>query len=376
MYIQSIKIQNFRNYETLCLDFNKGINIIYGKNAQGKTNLLESIYVLGLTKSHRLTIDNHLIRNHEKYLTIKGIIKKNRLPTELEFSLSTGKELKVDKEKITKVSDYISKMNIIIFYPEDLELIKGSPNIRRRFLNLELSQLHSGYYTLLNDYNKLLKMRNEYLKKINAGEAIDENYFSILNGYFVEKGSYIYKLRKKFISLLNEKCSQIYKNITGLDGFHLVYESNIDIDSLVQEEIKNSFKQKMSKMFSSELKFKASLVGPHRDDILFYLNEQDLKLYGSQGQQRIAVLTVKLAEIEIFKNYTNTTPILLLDDIFSELDNLKKNNLLKYIKNNIQTIITTTELSSINKKIIDKAKLIEIEDGKVKKIKEVKENAK
>lgn len=376
MYIKSIKIQNFRNYETLCLDFNKGINIIYGKNAQGKTNLLESIYVLGLTKSHRLTIDNHLIRNNEKFLNIKGVVKKNKLPMELEFSLSTGKELKVDKEKITKVSDYISKMNIIIFYPEDLELIKGSPILRRRFLNLELSQLHSGYYTLLNDYNKLLKMRNEYLKKINMGDTIDENYFSILNEYFVEKGSYIYKLRKKFIALLNEKCCQIYKHITGLDGFHLVYVSNIDTGSLVQEEIKNSFKQKMSKMFSSELKFKASLVGPHRDDILFYLNEQDLKLYGSQGQQRIAVLAVKLAEIEIFKNYTNTTPILLLDDIFSELDNRKKNNLLKYIKNNIQTIITTTELASINKKIIDKAKLIEIEDGKVKKIKEVKENAK
>lgn len=376
MYIQSIKIQNFRNYETLSLDFNKGINIIYGKNAQGKTNLLESIYVLGLTKSHRLTIDNHLIKNNEKSLIIRGIIKKTRLPMELEFSLSTNKELKVDKEKINRVSDYISKMNIIIFYPEDLELIKGSPTLRRRFLNLELSQLHSGYYTLLNDYNKLLKMRNEYLKKLKDKERVDENYFTILNEYFVEKGSYIYKLRKKFISLLNEKCSSIYKNITGLDGFHLVYESNIEVDTLDQKKIQENFKQKMKKLFSSELKFKASLVGPHRDDIIFYLNEQNLKLYGSQGQQRIAVLAVKLAEIEIFKNYTNTTPILLLDDIFSELDNRKKNNLLKYIKNSMQTIITTTELSSINKKIIDKAKLIEIEDGKVKKIKEVKENAK
>ncbi len=376
MYIQSIKIKNFRNYETLSLDFNKGINIIYGKNAQGKTNLLESIYVLGITKSHRLTIDNHLIRDNEKFLNIKGVVKKNRFPMELELSLSTNKELKIDKQKVNKVSDYISKMNLIIFYPEDLELIKGAPSIRRRFLNLELSQLYSGYYTLLNDYNKLLKMRNDYLKKIKDGESVDENYLSILNDYFVEKGSYLYKLRKKFISLLNERCAEIYKKITGLDGFHLVYESSIDTSSSNREEIKRNLKQKMEKMYSSELRFKASLVGPHRDDFSFYLNDQNLKLYGSQGQQRIAVLAIKLAEIDIFKTYTNTTPILLLDDIFSELDNRKKNNLLKFIKNNIQTIITTTELSTINKKIIDKAKLIEIEDGKVKKIKEVKENAK
>lgn len=376
MYIQSIKIQNFRNYETLSLDFYKGINIIYGKNAQGKTNLLESIYVLGITKSHRLTIDNHLIRDNEKFLNIKGVVKKNRFPMELELSLSTNKELKIDKQKVNKVSDYISKMNLIIFYPEDLELIKGAPSIRRRFLNLELSQLYSGYYTLLNDYNKLLKMRNDYLKKIKDGESVDENYLSILNDYFVEKGSYLYKLRKKFIFLLNERCAEIYKKITGLDGFHLVYESSIDTSSSNREEIKRNLKQKMEKMYSSELRFKASLVGPHRDDFSFYLNDQNLKLYGSQGQQRIAVLAIKLAEIDIFKTYTNTTPILLLDDIFSELDNRKKNNLLKFIKNNIQTIITTTELSTINKKIIDKAKLIEIEDGKVKKIKEVKENAK
>ena len=376
MYIQSIKIQNFRNYETLSLDFNKGINIIYGKNAQGKTNLLESIYVLGITKSHRLTIDNHLIRDKQKFLSIRGVIKKNRFPMEMELSLSTNKELKIDKQRIHKVSDYISKMNLIIFYPEDLELIKGSPSIRRRFLNLELSQLYSGYYTLLNDYNKLLKMRNDYLKKIKEGEKIDESYLAILNDYFIEKGSYLCKLRKKFICLLNEKCTQIYQKITGLTGFHLVYESNVDTSSLEREEIKKSFKQKMEKMYRRELSFKASLVGPHRDDFVFYLNDKNLKLYGSQGQQRIAVLAIKLAEIEIFKAYTNTTPILLLDDIFSELDNRKKNNLLKFIKNNIQTIITTTELSTISKRIIDKAKLIEIEEGKVKKIIELNENAK
>lgn len=376
MYIESLKLKNFRNYETLELKFNKGINIIYGKNAQGKTNLLESIYVLGITKSHRSSIDNYLIRNGENYLNIHGIIKKNRFPMHLEYSLSNIKELKIDKEKIGKVSDYISKMNIIIFYPEDLEIIKGSPSIRRKFLNLELSQLYSSYYTLLNDYNRLLKMRNDYLKKISSDNKYDENYLNILNNYFLEKSILICKMRNKFIKLLNEKSSEIFKTITGLEGFHIIYNSNIDISFDSKEKIKKESEMKMKKMFKSELKFRASLVGPHRDDFEFYLKENNLKLYGSQGQQRIAVLSIKLAEISIFKEYTGTTPILLLDDIFSELDSKKKNNLLRYIKNNIQTIITTTDLATINKKIIEKAKLIEIEDGKIKKIKEVKENAK
>ena len=376
MYIQSLKLKNFRNYESLELEFNKGINIIYGKNAQGKTNLLESIYVLGITKSHRASIDNYLIKDGQINLNIKGVIRKNRFPINMEFSLSNSKELKIDKEKIGKVSDYISKMNIIIFYPEDLEIIKGSPSIRRKFLNLELSQLYSGYYTLLNDYNRLLKMRNDYLKKISLSDNYDKNYLSILNSYFIDKGIMICKMRNKFIKLLNEKSGEIFKTITGLDGFHIVYNSNIDINLENKELIKKEYESKLDKMFKSELKFKASLVGPHRDDFEFYLNDNNLKQYGSQGQQRIAVLSIKLAEISIFKEYTGTTPILLLDDIFSELDTKKKNNLLKYIKNSIQTIITTTDLATINKRVIEKAKLIEIEDGKIKKIKEVKENAK
>lgn len=371
MYIQTLKLQNFRNYDSLELNFNKGINIIYGKNAQGKTNLLESIYVLGITKSHRSSIDNYLIQNDKDFLRVTGIIKKGRFPEKLEIYLSEQKKLKIDNNPILKVSDYISKMNIIIFYPEDLEIIKGSPSIRRRFLNLELSQLFNNYYTLLNDYNKLLKMRNDYLKQVSIKNKYDENYLQVLNSYFVEKAIILFKMRKKFINLLNNKAEMIFKSITGLSGYRIVYNSNIDLTDDSKESIKKILTEKLDKNFKRELKFKATLVGPHRDDFEFYLGDLNLKLYGSQGQQRIAVLAMKLAEIAIFKEYTGTTPILLLDDIFSELDSKKKNNLLKYIKNNIQTIITTTDLSLINKKIIDKAKLIEIENGKIKQMKEV-----
>ena len=294
----------------------------------------------------------------------------------MEFYLSNQKKLKIDDKSILKVSDYISRMNIIIFYPEDLEIIKGSPSVRRRFLNLELSQLFSNYYMVLNDYNKLLKMRNDYLKKINNKENYDKNYLNILNTYFVDKAVILFKMRKKFISLLNNKAEEIFKSITGLSGYRIVYNSNIDLEDDNKNIIKEIMLERLEKMFKSELKFKATLVGPHRDDFEFYLNDLNLKLYGSQGQQRVAILSMKLAEIAIFKEYTGTTPILLLDDIFSELDSKKKNNLLKYIKNNIQTIITTTDLALINKKIINKAKLIEIEDGKIKKMKEVGINGK
>ena len=321
MVLEKINIFQFRNYNTLELTLSPGINIIYGKNAQGKTNLLESIYVLALTKSHRSFIDNNLIKVGEPGAKIKGTNQKQ-------------KKLKIDQTEIKKISDYISKMNIIIFYPEDLDLIKGSPSIRRRFLNLEISQINSNYLNLYNEYTKILKMRNDYLKKVNKGISIDHSYFEILNKYFVEKAVLIYQYRNKFINQLNK------------------------------------ILEKMDRLQNAEMKLGSTLIGPHRDDIEFYIEDKNIKNYGSQGQQRMAVLALKLSEIELFKEKTGNIPILLLDDVFSELDENKKNNLLSYIKNEIQTIITTTDLNSIDKSILKKSKLIEIDDGKIIKMQE------
>ena len=181
MILKKIELSNFRNYNHLSTRFYKGINIIYGDNAQGKTNLLESIYTLGLTKSHRSFIDNNLIKNGEDKSIIRGIVNNGSLDTKLELTIENNKKkLFIDDSPIRKVSDYLSSMNIIIFYPDDLELLKGSPQIRRKYFNLELSQLYSNYYVVLNDYNKLLKIRNEYLKKLNFNKYVDMNYFNIL----------------------------------------------------------------------------------------------------------------------------------------------------------------------------------------------------
>ena len=371
MYLKNIELTNFRNYKHIKVSFNKGINIIYGKNAQGKTNLLESIYLLGLTNSHRSILDNSLICNNNSFLKVKGLLKKDKIDNDLEVYIDERKKiLKLDNSIISKVNDYISIMNIIIFTPDDLELIKGSPQIRRKFLNVELSQLYSNYYVILNEYEKLLKIRNEYLKNVYKSNKLDENYFDIITSYLVDKALIIYKMRQKFVDKFNLFCQDIYKDITDYGNFRILYKKSIDID-IFDVNAKKIMLDKFKEKKDIEIKLSSTIYGPHRDDLDFYLNDVNLKFYGSQGQQRLAVLTLKLSEIEIFKKYKDSVPILLLDDIFSEIDSIKRDNLLKYINKDIQTIITTTDVDNIDHKFIKKAKLFQIDEGKIKKIKEV-----
>ena len=221
MYLEKLLLQNFRNYSSLNIKLNPHVNIIYGNNAQGKTNLLESIYVLGLTKSHLLQLDNHLITTGKEFYKIKGIVKKNKIKTTYEVNCNLNKKiLKIDGQEIKKISDYINNsLNIIIFYPEDLEIIKGSPNIRRNFLNLELSQLSNNYLKILNEFNKLLKIRNEYLKKMGKNQSYDKTYFNIITNYFVDKSLIIYKMRKKFVEKLNENCGKIFLKLLNYQIF-------------------------------------------------------------------------------------------------------------------------------------------------------------
>lgn len=368
MYLKSIKIQNFRNYDNLSLNFEKGLNIIYGNNGQGKTNLLESLYVLGMTKSHRSYIDNNLIKDDKNSFKILGNLFIDHIKSKLELSYDgKTKLLKIDNNEIKKLSNYISKMNIIIFYPDDLNLIKGSPYERRRFLNSEVSQLSGEYLNVLNDYNKLLKMRNDYLKN----KQIDNNYLDILTDYLIDKAIIIYKMRYKFVEKLNNYVKNIYKDLSNIDNFKIIYKTSFIINNFNKESLKLELKNQFNKNKKKELKNKVTMIGPHRDELEFFINNDNIKNLGSQGQQRMAILAIKIAEIEIIKQYKGSYPILLLDDVFSELDRKKRNNLLKYLENDIQTIITTTDLTSISKKIRDKSKLINIENAKIKKIVEV-----
>lgn len=372
MILTELKINNFRNYNNAKIKLSNGINIIYGDNGQGKTNLLESIYVLALTKSHRTYIDNNLIRMNCLKSKLEGTLLKNEIKTKLCIELiENNKNLYIDLNKETKVQDYISNMNIIFFYPEDLELVKGNPIIRRKYINTQLCQLLSNYMVLLNDYNKLIKIKNKFLKTKQYLSESDKQYYKILNDHIVNKAVSIYLFRNKYIDKINNYSEEIYFNLTGIKGFNIKYKPLINVTNS-KNDIIETMKNELSKKENDEFRLKKSLVGPHLDDFDFYIEEKNLKLYGSQGQQRMAVLALKLSEVEIFKEYKNSYPILLLDDVFSELDNKKKNLLLKYINNNIQSIITTTDLKNINKKTLDNSKLFKISNGNI--IKEVEKN--
>ena len=367
MVIKTLNIQNFRNYTSLHLELDDKINIVYGENGQGKTNLLESIYLLGFTTSHRSFTSDNLIKSGEEKAIIKGKLIKE-IPYELEIDLTrTKKMVKIDDKVVSKQADYIEKMNVIIFSSEDLDLIKGSPGERRKYFNLELSQLSINYYSALSDFNKLLKIRNEYLKELNLNMNVDLNYFHILTDYLVNKSIFIYQMRNKFVEKLNKICPPIFEEIAGIKKFNIKYIPSVELENFDKENIKKALEDAYNNHLEKEIRLKSTLYGPHRDDFTFNIENNNLREFGSQGQQKMAVIAIKLSEIEVFKNFKQTSPIILLDDVFSDLDNTKKNNLLKHINKDMQVIITTTDLDSIDEKLLSKAKLIHIKNGKIVK---------
>ena len=364
MIIKSIKLTNFRNYVHLNLKFNDKMNIFIGKNAQGKTNILESICVLALTKTYKNGVEPNLITFNKKKALIKGKIRDDKLIKDLEISIEEGKKnYKINNNEIRKLSEYISNLNIIVFTPEDLEIIKGSPSVRRNLINMELSQISHKYLNTYNEYNKILKVRNEYLKLLLTSSVADKKYLDVVTEKLIEMAIIIYKERKKYIDFINLNINSIYKKITKEEGLCIIYEPNVEINDFSSENIYKVLKDKFDREYKKELNYGMTLYGPHRDDFIFSLNGKNLKYFGSQGQQKVSILSFKLSEIEIFENYRKTKPILLLDDIFSELDIAKRNKLLEYVNKDIQSIITTTDLKSIKSKYTNDAYIYEIENG-------------
>lgn len=342
------------------------MNIFIGQNAQGKTNILEAISILALTKSHRSGVDPNLIKIGEEKAILKGKVKNNRIINSLEIQLmNANKKIIVDNTNIKRLADYISYLNIIIFTPDDLELVKGSPSVRRNFFNIELSQLSKTYLNTYNEYNKILKTRNEYLKLLFTSSIADKNYLDVLTDTLVEKAIVVYQERKKFIDQINDNLESIFFDITGQKSLKIQYEPNLHLSDFDSGSIRQKMLEVFNNNYDKELNYKTTLYGPHRDDFTFYLNQIDLKYFGSQGQQRLAVIATKLAEIAIFEEVCHTKPILLLDDIFSELDLQKRRKLLKYIHDDVQSIITTTDLKNIQKKFLENANIYIVENGNV-----------
>ena len=366
MILRKIKLVNFRNYKSLNINFQKNINIIIGDNAQGKTNILESIYTLALTKSYRTTNDSNLIRLNQEKFIITGETKEDKVFKKLSLELYKGNKVaKINDNVINKISDYIGNLYVILSSPDDLQMIKGSPSERRNFLNIEISQLSSNYIKKYNEFNKILKMRNDYLKLLYTNSLGDYSYLEILTNNLIDREVDIYIERNNFISKINEYITDIYKNITGIKDLKIVYETNVEFNEFDPIKIKKVLQEKYKKNQQREISMGMTLYGPHRDDFTFTIEGNDIKIYGSQGQQKLAFIALKFSEIPIFEEKTATKPIILLDDIFSELDKTKKNRLIQYIDKDYQVIITSNDTKDISKKILINANIFKIQDGKI-----------
>ena len=362
MKLISIKLKNFRNYDSIDLNFNDKLNIIIGNNAQGKTNILEAIYYLSITKSFLSVNDKNCIKFSEVFSRIDSqIIYSNNIKNKLTVIINeNGKKLLLNDNEIKKHSDFIGILKIIIYNPDNIKLIKDAPVNRRKFLNIEISQLYSKYINLLNEFNIILKQRNEYLKCIKIGNN-NKIYFEILNEKYVNLSCDIYKYRIQFIDKINKYIGKIYKKISGYSGLYIDYIPNIEVDNI--DLLKNNLKDKLNKNYEREILYGNTLIGPHRDDFNFNINNNNLLLYGSQGQLKLAVLALKLAEIDVFYEVSGEYPILLLDDLFSELDVNKRNKVIKYLNKDIQIFVTTTDLNDIDKNILKQSKIFKIRNG-------------
>lgn len=359
MFVKSLKLKNYRNYELLNLTFDSNTNILYGDNAQGKTNILEALYVSGTTKSHRGTKDRDLIQFEHDESHIETVVEKNGIEFQIDMHLKKNnpKGIAINKIPIRKAGELFGIIHFVFFSPEDLNIIKEGPSGRRRVIDLELSQLDKVYLSNLYNYNRVVNQRNSLLKEIAFRENLVDT-LDIWDMQLVDYGKKIVESRKDFIKKINEIISDIHLKLTGgNENISLSYESSIGEMSL--EEALKKYRER-------DIHFKNTSVGPHRDDLCFKSGNLDIRKFGSQGQQRTAALSLKLSEIELVKQVIRDTPVLLLDDVLSELDKHRQNYLLDSI-HDVQTVITCTGLDEFVNHRFSVNKIFHVKNGTVAK---------
>lgn len=368
MHIKKLHLKNYRNYEVLEITLNEELNVIIGDNAQGKTNLLEAIYLLAFARSYRTTKDDELIRWGNDFAKVNGeIVKENQhLPLEIILS-KRGKIARLNHLEQQRLSDYIGSLNVVMFAPEDLEIVKGSPQIRRRFLDMELGQIQPSYVYHLGQYQKILRQRNHLLKKLQKGNEQDLTFLEILTEQLIDHASTLLHRRFKFIDLLKKLAFPIHSHISQKkEKLEIKYKSTIHVsEEDPKEKIVNKYMEKFSELQKNEINRGVTLVGPHRDDVMFYINDKEVKKFGSQGQQRTTALSIKLAEIDLIHHEVGEYPVLLLDDVLSELDSLRQSLLLKTIQGKVQTFVSTTSVDGIHQDLLKRAKFFNVKNGKI-----------
>nr|WP_330362731.1 DNA replication/repair protein RecF [[Clostridium] hylemonae] len=354
-----MKLKSFRNYDFLKLEFDNATNIFYGDNAQGKTNILESVYLSGTTKSHRGTKDRDLVQFGKEESHIETVVEKNGITYQIDMHLkkNSPKGIAINKIPIRKASELFGIINIVFFSPEDLNIIKNGPSERRRFIDLELSQLDKVYLNNLSNYNRIVNQRNHLLKDITQQRNLMET-LDVWEIQLIQYGNKIIERRKQFVKEINKIISNIHKKLTGeKEEINLIYEPSVG---------NLTFEQALAKNRERDMRIKSTSVGPHRDDICFMVGDLDIRRFGSQGQQRTAALSLKLSEIELVKQSIHDTPVLLLDDVLSELDKHRQNYLLDSI-HDIQTLITCTGVDEFVNHRFSINKVFHVQDGQVAK---------
>ncbi len=357
MIIKSIELADYRNYDCLSLQFDKGTNILYGDNAQGKTNILEAIFVSATTKSHRGAKDREIVGFGKEEAHIRTYLEKDGIETRVDMHLRKNKSkgIAIDGQKIKKAADLLGLCNVVFFSPEDLGIIKNGPGERRRFVDMELCQLDSLYLYNLNNYNRIINQRNKLLKDMYMSPDLKET-LGIWDMQLVSFGNKIIERRKLFVEQLNEIIFEIHKRLSGhREELVVCYEPDVSVED---------FERKLKANQERDIRAKMTSAGPHRDDFSFVVGDIDIRRYGSQGQQRTAALSLKLSEIELVKKITKDTPVLLLDDVLSELDSNRQNYLLNSI-GDIQTIITCTGLEEFVNHRFEINKVYRVSEGTV-----------
>lgn len=356
MYIKEIEYSNFRNLIDNKISFNEYVNIFVGKNGQGKTNLLESIYLISLTKSFKTNRLNNIIAFEKDYFNIKSNLIKNNYSYDLNFSyVNNKKKILINNNSINKFKDIIGLLNVILFVPEDMMLLKSSPSNRRRLMDIELSKIYPNYLISLSSYLKILKQRNILLKDIN----LDKDLISVYDEQLIKYGLIINKYRIDFFNDVVVLMQEIYQEISNSNDF-------ISIEYLSNINKKNTYLDNMKISLERDLVFKQTHIGIHRDDFIILINNKEAASFASQGEQRTIILSLKLALIKYVKNKTGEYPILLLDDVMSELDDFRQYNLMKILNNKVQTFITTTSLNNINNEFMINRKVFSIDNGLIK----------
>ncbi|WEK54247.1 MAG: DNA replication/repair protein RecF [Candidatus Cohnella colombiensis] len=370
MQLKSLELRGYRNYDSLKLATEAGVNIFIGPNAQGKTNLIEAIHVLALTKSHRTSKDKELIGWNATTASIHADMERKLGSVNLELMLSAqGKKAKINGLEQRKLSSFVGTLNVVLFAPEDLDIVKGAPGVRRRFMDMEIGQVHPGYLYDMQQYQKIVQQRNNYLKSTDIHRASME-MLEVWNEQLATYGVKMMKRRQRFLVQLQKWAEKIHAGITaGSEHLTVSYKPSFgtsnDIESEDEPSLFQQFMLKLTQAKEQEFRRGQTLAGPHRDDLSFEINGKDVQSFGSQGQQRTAALSLKLAELELMNEEIGEYPLLLLDDVLSELDQTRQTQLIETFQSRVQTFITTTGLESVNMSRLKDAAIFHVRDGQL-----------